>query len=75
MEHAVAGRGFPAGEGIRRNFRANPHAEVVRGRNEPALQHRQRAAAKALTGEPESARRHTAMRTGRLHENMAEREA
>ena len=30
---------FPIGEGIQRGFLANPQAEVVYGRNEPALQH------------------------------------
>ena len=39
---------FPIGEGIQRGFLANPQAEVVYGRNEPALQHWQRTVAEAL---------------------------
>ena len=44
---------FPTGEGIQRGFRANPRAEVVYGRNEPALQHWQHTVAEALEGGPE----------------------
>ena len=39
---------FPIGEGIQRGFLANPQAEVVYGRNEPALQHWQRTVAETL---------------------------
>ena len=46
-------RTSPTGEGIQRGFRANPRAEVVYGRNEPALQHWQHTVAEALEGGPE----------------------
>ena len=39
---------FPTGEGIQAGFRAGAQAEVVYGRNEPALQHWQRTVADAL---------------------------
>ena len=39
---------FPTGEGIQSGFRANVQADVVYGRNEPALQHWQRSVAAAL---------------------------
>ena len=39
---------FPTGEGIQSGFRANAQTEIVYGRNEPALQHWQRAVAEAL---------------------------
>ena len=39
---------FPTGEGIQAGFRAGAQDEVVYGRNEPALQHWQRAVTQAL---------------------------
>ena len=39
---------FPTGEGIQAGFRAGAQAEVVYGRNEPALQHWQRTVTQAL---------------------------
>ena len=41
---------FPTGEGIQSGFLAGAQAEVVYGRNEPALQHWQRTVAGALAG-------------------------
>ena len=46
--HTVENEDFPTGEGIQRGFVANPRAEVVYGRNEPALQHWQRTLADML---------------------------
>ena len=46
--HTVENEDFPTGEGIQRGFAANPRAEVVYGRNEPALQHWQRTVADML---------------------------
>ena len=39
---------FPTGEGIQSGFRANAQAEILYGRNEPALQHWQRSVSEAL---------------------------
>ena len=45
---------FLIGEGIQRGFLANPQAEVVYGRNEPALQHWQRTVAETLANEADT---------------------
>ena len=42
---------FPTGEGIQSGFRAGAQAEVLYGRNEPALQHWQRTVAGVLASE------------------------